>query len=154
MTDQTPVTDDDRRTAYEWCDSPARQATEALAPIIRAIRAHVPAPPATLADELRALDGAPWEMDFSDLADRVEAVEKHNEEVVGIVDDLTEQRDEARAEVERLTAEREVLNTINDHYDRYAVQERAESNAEISAETPNPADVKPGEAWLVECRGE
>ncbi|MDN5684843.1 hypothetical protein, partial [Corynebacterium glyciniphilum] len=88
MTDQTPVTDDDRRTAYEWCDSPARQATEALAPIIRAIRAHVPAPPATLADELRALDGAPWEMDFSDLADRVEAVEK--------------ERDEARTKVEEV----------------------------------------------------
>ncbi|MGO1291272.1 MAG: hypothetical protein ACTMH0_08240, partial [Brevibacterium linens] len=46
---------------------------------------------------------------------------------------LTE-RDEARAEVERLTAE--------------------QKGAESSAESLDPDDVKPGEAWIVECRGE
>lgn len=43
---------------------------------------------------------------------------------------------EARAKVERLTTER----------DEKPVQKAAESNAE----TPTPADVKPGEAWIVE----
>lgn len=101
MTDQTPVTDDDR-AAHEWCDSPARQSTEALAPIIRAIRAHVPAPPKSLADELRAsvqdlhqvvelgtFDGL--EETVMDIADRVEAVEK---ELAGTKRDYTECQEE------------------------------------------------------------
>lgn len=59
----------------------------------------------------------------------------------------------ATAEVDRLTAQRdekEVLDAIEAHYDNYAVQKGAES----TAETTDPADVKPGEAWIVECRGE
>lgn len=73
---------------------------------------------------------------------------------------LTE-RDEARAEVERLDAERldrnpetkarveAALNNL-DQVEKVTVQKAAESDAE----SPDPADVKPGEAWLVECRGE
>lgn len=80
MTDQsTPVTDDDRK-AHEWASSPARQSNGLLAPVARAILAHVPAPPAALADELREwgarpFDGLNW-TGFHDLTDRVEAIEK------------------------------------------------------------------------------
>lgn len=73
---------------------------------------------------------------------------------------LTE-RDESRAEVERLTAERldrnpetkarvkAALNNL-DKAETVTVQKGAESNAE----TPDPADVKPGEAWIVETHRE
>jgi hypothetical protein len=66
---------------------------------------------------------------------------------------------EARAEVERLTVERDRLEAAQHLADGSAwggpvreptVQKGAESNAE----TPDPADVKPGEAWMVEVRGE
>lgn len=69
--------------------------------------------------------------------------------------------DLARDEVGRLTAEHldrnpetkarveAALNNL-DQVEKVAVQKGAESNAE----TPDPADVKPGEAWLVEFCGE
>lgn len=61
---------------------------------------------------------------------------------------------EARAEVERLTAVNEEMwktDNYREFRERFlTVQKGAESNAE----TPDPADVKPGEAWVVECRGE
>ena len=57
--------------------------------------------------------------------------------------------DRLRAEAERLTAERDAMSAINDHYDHYAVQKGAESNAE----SIDPADVRPGEPWLIRVRG-
>ncbi|MGC3905715.1 hypothetical protein ACYB2S_13830 [Corynebacterium variabile] len=69
------------------------------------------------------------------------------------VEKIAAERDEARAEVERVTAERNRI--ASGRYITYAevdgktVQKGAESNAE----TPNPADVKPGEAWVVNIDG-
>lgn len=111
--------------------------TEDMLAAARYILATMEAPAPTLTERLREQFHYP----------------EQNDEQHGIIIDAEQMEHdlaEARAEVERLTAEQEVLNTINDHYDRYAVQERAESNAE----TTDPAGVKPGEAWIVECRGE
>lgn len=64
---------------------------------------------------------------------------------------LSHERDEVRDEVERLTAEQDTERPDdNDWLDgmkeatRYA----------INATRPDPADVKPGEAWIVEVEGE
>ncbi|MGP9619857.1 hypothetical protein [Corynebacterium sp. AOP34-BR1-29] len=82
MPDQTPVTDDDRRTAYEWAaslDPDMRCWTDRERAAARVILATVPAPPATLADEIRE-EGAgrpPGAVKrVNALADRVEAIEK------------------------------------------------------------------------------
>ncbi|MGP9760930.1 hypothetical protein [Corynebacterium sp. AOP12-C2-36] len=187
MTDATPMTNDDRRSARLWAEkvdpaevNPGYIGTPRdIYNAARVILATVPAPPATLADELREWarstpeEGAHWDEwdDFNALADRAEAVEKHNEEVVGIVDDLTEQRDEARAEVERLTASlnrqcttatpsvhnTDVLTVSSD-----TLPDRAEVGSLTSGRTvresrtvalPDPADVPKGEPWLVTVSG-
>lgn len=152
MPDQTPATDDDRK-AHEWAHANKGRAHDSVA---RAIFRHVPAPPATLADELRA-----WgdkfgfctatnknSKAFRALADRVEAVEKHNDEIVGIVDDITEQRDEARAEVERLTAQvarqQQLLELNGVPRDTVVLPDAGSTPA-----LPDPADVPAGEPWLV-----
>lgn len=82
-------------------------------------------------------------------------------EVMNARDSLREDYNHARDEVERLTSDVERITAERDRiasgrYITYAevdgkpVQKGAESNAE----TPDPADVKPGEAWIVECHGE
>lgn len=124
MTDQsTPVTDDDRK-AHEWASSPARQSNGLLAPVARAILAHVPAPPAALADELREwgarpFDGLNW-TGFHDLADRVEAVEK---ELAG------HKRDYAECQQELIESERKCF----------------------SADLPEPSGYNAGLPWWGAC---
>lgn len=212
-----PVTDDDRK-AREWADGHSLEVHGPWAPIARAIRAHVPAPPATLADELRT---ASWG-DIPALADRVEAVEKENraalnhayderdealverdeartkvEEVEGHLSKSWRQRDAKDVELERLSREREQQEKALVEHGRLLAEARAafdevenrnlnleadlrESHAEVerltaerdgareeiawlrngpghtevATDLPDPADVKPGEAWLVECFGE
>ena len=127
----TDITDRDRRAAREWAeyiaDNPIRPGRRAwMNAVARVILATVDAPAPTLAEELRyradLLDNGDPDGDTPQalraLADRAEQVER----------DLAE----ARAEVERLTAERvtEPSPTLND-----------------GSMTPDPADVKPGEAW-------
>lgn len=57
----------------------------------------------------------------------------------------------ATAEVERLTAERDTEGP--DDNDWLAGMKEAARYA-INATRPDPAEVKPGEAWIVECHGE
>lgn len=75
-------------------------------------------------------------------------------DVTEVNHEIRRERDEARAEAERLTDVNETLRRTDNHKEFreqfLTVQKRAESNAE----SPDPADVKPGEAWIVECRGE
>ena len=70
-------------------------------------------------------------------------------DVTEVNHEIRRERDEARAEVERLTAVNETLRRTDNHKefrDKFlTVQKGAESNAE----SLDPADVKPGEAWLV-----
>lgn len=136
MTDQTP-TDDAVRRAHEWCDLhwPTDENRTPMADVIRHYRATVPAPPKTLADELRDWagstpeEGAHWDEwdDFSGLADRVEAVEKENERLSRdreaqekalvqhgrLLSEARTEREEARAEVERLKAELDTRRVID-----------------------------------------
>lgn len=98
--------------------------------------------------------------------------EMYSEEITGLLATLDETRDEvtvwkrrtdrARAEVERLTAdgfEKEVLDTIDAHYSAPVQQANSlktpNSSFKSSLKEPaqNPADVKPGEAWIVEFEG-
>ncbi|WP_312981016.1 hypothetical protein [Corynebacterium sp.] len=132
--DQTPVTDDDRK-AHEFSDSVHNNPDcygDSIRAAARAIRAHVPAPPATLADQMRTIAdiiGSDFDAEaqrLDTLADRVEAVEKHNEEVVGIVDDLTEQRDEARAELDRASVAFDEVEALNLNLESDLHEARAE----------------------------
>ncbi|MGP9611406.1 hypothetical protein ACT3TD_13760 [Corynebacterium sp. AOP36-E1-14] len=112
MPDQTPVTDDDRRTAYERAaslDPDMRCWTDRERAAARVILATVPAPPATLADEIRE-EGAgrpPGAVKrVNALADRVEAVEKENRAALNHAyderDEALVERDEARTKVEEV----------------------------------------------------
>lgn len=101
MPDQTPVTDDDRK-AHQFADNvlanPGDFGPDSVA-TARAVKAHVPAPPATLADELRT---ASWG-DIPALADRAEAVEK---ELAGRKQDYIECQEELIASDLALTEAR------------------------------------------------
>lgn len=172
MTDNA-VTDGDLRNARLWAEkvgppytSPGYIGTPSeIYNVARVILATVEAPAPTLAEEIRAwAEVADNEMErtaLHDTADRAEQIEQENQEQrewnqaineqAGI---LARERDEARAEVERLAAVNEKLRRT-DNFQEFreqflTVQKGAESNAE----TTDPADVKPGEAWIVECRGE
>lgn len=155
QTDQTPVTDDDRK-AREWADGHSLEVHGPWAPIARAIRAHVPAPPATLADELReAVSGLPVESklkhQIGSLADRVEEMEERTrqaESYAGEYHQAIRERDEARAEVERLTAQvarqQQLLELNGVPRDTVVLPDAGSTPA-----LPDPADVPAGEPWLV-----
>lgn len=85
MPDHTPVTDDDRE-AHEWCDRVEQNpnfAGDKANAAARAIRAHVPAPPKSLAEEVREAlmfrvndtDGEGFRVAI-DLSNRVEALSR------------------------------------------------------------------------------
>lgn len=133
----------------------------------RAVLATVDAPEPTLADRLREqfynpeltdeqhgiiLDAEQMEHDIAEARARVK---RFRDLIVA----RTAERDDARAQVNRLTTERDRLEAAQYLSDGSAwggpvreptVQKGAESNAE----SLDPASVKPGEAWIVECRGE
>ena len=156
----TDITDQDTaRLALAWAED---RAGKKLAPetgqrerdaAVRFILATVDAPEPTLAEELRG-----WESIFRNegrsvdansmrtLAARVEQIEQERDYWKGYA--LDRQR-----EVERLTAERvtDPSPTINDpSMTRPATVAREEN---VYPDLPDPADVKPGEAWLVQVDG-
>lgn len=153
MTDQpTPVTDEDCRKAHEWAVTHrAPTVPDEARAAARAIRAHVPAPPATLADELRKLATVlPVERQWLDeidlLAARVEAVEKENRAALNHAyderDEALVERDEARAEVDRLAEGR----TSNENPPK--LESDREHPTHVGA-LPDPDDVPGGEVWEV-----
>ena len=149
MTDWTTPEDVPHTTVerlHRWLlqeGNPEDAATPGERAVADIIRAFWPVPPPTLSERLQyravLLDNGDPDGDtpqaLRDLADRAAQMEH----------DLTE----ARAEVERLTAERDRIASGRHityvEMDGKPVQKGAESNAE----TPDPADVNPGEAWLV-----
>ena len=174
----TDITDKDRRAAREWAASVEPEMdrlSDSARAVARVILATVDSPEPTLADEIRGLpdftmSGENCINDCHERADtlasRADQMEHDLAEARAEVGRLTVQaataeqdrklawramdkacgekgdaireRDEARAEVERLTAEHvtDPSPTLND-----------------GSMTPDPADVKPGEAWLVSCGG-
>ena len=64
---------------------------------------------------------------------------------------LTAERDEAHAEVERLTAERDEATVAPE--ENVAPDQQANTQEILAGSLPDPADVKPGEAWLVGLPG-
>lgn len=178
----TDLTDQDRRAARAWAKNWQGDQDDDTSAAARVILATVDAPDPTLAEEI--LDAAarirdavnPGDRDVSwadmeSCANRAEQMEQDaedrqewNRRITEQVATLARERDEALAEVERLTAERdgareeiawlrngpghtEVATDLPNPAD-------AQKGAESNAETPDPADVPAGEAWLVECRGE
>ena len=91
----------------------------------RAVLATVDAPEPTLAEEVKK--GLLFRVNDTDAEGIKDALD-----LAARVEQIEQERDQARAEVERLTTERD---------DRPA------------ADLPNPADVKPGEAWIVNIDG-
>ena len=164
MTDYRPATEQALKEITEALDSLAATITAVLDNL-----ATVDAPAPTLAEELRHI-AEHWEEWATDTitsairaaADRAEQIEQ--------------ERDEARAEVKRLTAERldrnpetkaRVENALNnlDNAERIAVatvaseenvtpDQQANMQGILAGSLPDPADVKPGEAWLVESGGQ
>lgn len=170
MPDQTPVTDDDRM-AHEW----AADSSPSWGPLARAaarsIKAHVPAPPAALADELRSAAGevaglAIGVQFFTQNKDkayrRLNALADRAEAVVADRDDAVSDRDEALAWVATLTRERdEAREKLADKLD-----EVAQLNTEVERLTatfkeplkepghlPDPADVPQGDPYLLTWEG-
>ena len=166
----TDITDQDRRAARAWAKNWQGDLDADTSAAARVILATVDATDPTLAEELaRIAENSPvWTIknvrdELKSAADRAEQMERDLEEARAEVERLnreqgrlnaqvqglarrdgdhnsevrmlTEERDEARAEVERLTAERT-------------------SKESLPVELPDPADVKPGEAWIVEVEGE
>ena len=145
----TDITDQDRRKALAWAGG--SQAIGIADAAARVILATVDAPAPTLAEDI--LDAAARIRDAVNPGDRDVSwadMESCADRAAQMEHDLAE----ACAEVERLTTVNENLRKT-DNYRQFreqflTVQKGAESNAE----TTDPADVKPGEAWVVECRGE
>ena len=129
----TDITDQDLCKALAWAEgSMARGGADAAA---RYILATVDAPPPTLAEELRALNLDQLDESALDyLADRAEQIEQ--------------ERDDARAEVERLTAERDDATVARE--ENVAADQQANTQETLSGSLPDHADVKPGEAWIVD----
>jgi hypothetical protein len=167
----TDITDQELRDAIEWGRRNEYSGDPAEANAAIVILATVDAPAPTLAEELREwAEDASYDEDRDNLlhaATRAEQIEQDRDEAramlhegktaaewMGAYEEAEQERIEARAEVERLTEERDrIANGRNVTYaevDGKPVQKGAESNKE----TPDPADVPPGEAWIVECRGE
>lgn len=174
----TDITDQDRRDARQWASRIGEETCVAFddaKAAARVILATVDAPEPTLAEELRKVaadydrDGYPEpDETYRHLADRAEQMEYARntlEKQRGYWRDSAIQavaeRDEARAEVERLTAD---LKVALDKVDRLTAERNriatgryvtyaevdgkpVQKGAESNAETPDPADVKPGEAW-------
>lgn len=140
----TDLTDQDRRDMLE-CVRPYHQNSTPMGKVARYILANV---------EAIALS--------EDLAHVTENWQEWPTEAItatlAVATDLAKQMEhdlaEARAEVERLTDVNETLRRT-DNYKEFkeqflTVQKGAESNAE----SLDPADVKPGEAWIVDVDGE
>ena len=108
----------------------------------------------TITAKLNAATGCAKQMehDLVGALDKVERLTVDRDEAYKTRDARDDEMDRLRADVARLTAEVKTLAAENSDLRNSftAVQKGAESNTE----SIDPADVKPGEAWIVECRGE
>ena len=128
----TDITDQDLCKALAWAEgSMARGGADAAA---RYILATVEAPEPTLAEEIMRLPDFTMSGDhcLNDCYERADTLATR-------VRQIEQERDDLRAEVEHLTDGR-----------TFTAPEGATRPA---TDLPDPADVKPGEAWLVQVDG-
>lgn len=121
----TDLTDQDRRAARAWAKNWQGDLDADTSAAARVILATVDAPEPTLTERLREQFYDPEPTD-----------EQHG--IILDAEQLEHDLAEARAEGERLSA----------------VQKGSQKGAESNAESLDPADVKPGEAWVVDVDGE
>ena len=134
----TDITDQDRRAARAWAKNWQGDLDADTSAAARVILATVDATDPTLAEELaRIAENSPvWTIkNVRDELKSAAARAKRTEH------DLAE----ASAEVERLTAVNENLRRT----DNYREFRERFLTVQKGAESPDPADVPPGEAWLV-----
>lgn len=151
----TEITDQDRHAARVWAKNWQGDQDGDTSAAARVILATVDAPEPTLAERLKyraaLLDNGDPDGDtpqaLRDLATRAAQMEH----------DLME----ARAEVERLTTERDRRLQHEPYRRGQAIPSTGDTfivpcteRQDRNAETPNPAYVNPGEAWIVEVNGE
>lgn len=144
----TDITDQDRRKALAWAGG--SQAIGIADAAARVILATVDAPAPTLAEDI--LDAAARIRDAVNPGDRDVSwadMESCADRAAQMEHDLAE----ACAEVERLTAERvtDPSPTLNDGSMMRPATVAREEN--VSPDLPDPADVKPGETWIVNIDG-
>lgn len=140
----TDITDQDRRLALRWCDMLGDSTLhKEAAATRRVILATVEAPAPTLAEELRHIaehwEGWATETITSAIraaADRAEQIEEER--------DMEKTISKGWMEAHQKLAEHHAETLERD----------GQKGAESNAETPDPADVQPGEAWLVEVNRE
>lgn len=163
----TDITDQDLRHAREWAEDVAEtfkyddEVPRETRAAVNYILATVDAPAPTLAEDLRTLGalleeeggaGAKSTCWARDLAARAEQIEQ--------------ERDQARAEVGRLNADLDAMikmvDSLNDDMSElrgpqptpvHPSDQQANTQGTLSGSLPDPADVKPGEAWLVQVDG-
>ena len=144
------LTDQELRDARVWAANVSNQGKSphlALVNAARVILATVDAPSPTLAEELQEIYAEMWSWtDHYETFKRVGALITH-------ADQMEHNLAEARAEVERLTAVNEELRRT-DNYREFKAFLGVQKDTESNAETPDPADVPPGEAWIAEVDGE
>lgn len=143
----TDLTDQDRRAARQWADEMNGHPilNENARAAVRYVLATVDAPEPTLAEELARIaeNSAVWTI--QNVCDELKSAAASAEQM---------ERDlaEARADVKRLTAELEtepVALEVN-----VATDQQANMQGILAGSLPDPADVKPGEAWIVDVDGE
>lgn len=182
----TDITDQDRRAARAWAKNWQGDQDDDTSAAARVILATVDAPAPTLTERLREqfhypeqtdeqhgiiLDAAQMERDLTEAR-----AEMEKERDLGVA--TAHERDEVRAEVERLTAERdgareeiawlrngpghtEVATDLPDPDDGHTerpdddwIAGMKDATRYAVNATLTPADVQPGEAWLVEVNRE
>lgn len=87
-------------------------------------------------------------IDPADADTEVDHLKRDLTEAYKTRDARADEVDRLRAEVERLTAERDGAR------EEIAWLRNGPGHTEVATDLPDPADVKPGEAWLVEVGGE
>lgn len=134
----TDITDQDRRDMRDWghhiLDQREKDTTARVRTVARHILATVDAPEPTLVEEIMRLP------DYTLSGDHcLNDCHDYSVTLAARVRQIEQERDDLRAEVEHLTDGR-----------TFTAPEGATRPATY---LPDPADVKPGEAWLVQVEG-
>lgn len=140
----TDITDQDRRDALAWAANVSNQGKSphlALTTAARVILATVDAPEPTLAEALK------YRADLLDNGDPDGDTPQALRDLATDAAQMERDLAEARAEVARLTAERDGAR------EEIAWLRNGPGHTEVATPTA-PADVPAGEAWIVEVNGE